>query len=125
MTEHLPECPKSGCAACYEQGQQDCALTHAIRGLEDMNGIQRWAVTIQTYTEKPHLRWDNNSFGDYVTYVDHVAAIAEVEQRVLDAAVQRVEALAVNPYYCEDQWYGAETHLVTSQVITAVKGDQQ
>ena len=23
MTEHLPECPKSGCPACYEQGQRD------------------------------------------------------------------------------------------------------
>lgn len=43
------------------------------------------------------------------------------EQRVIGAAVQRVEALAVNPYYCEDQWYGAETHLVTSQVITAIE----
>ena len=39
MTEHLPECPRSGCPACYEQGQRDCALTHAIRGLEDMNRI--------------------------------------------------------------------------------------
>ena len=46
------------------------------------------------------------------------------EARVIGAAVQRVKALAVNPYYCEDQWYGAETHLVTSEVITAVKGDQ-
>ena len=39
MTEHLPECPKSGCAACYEQGKRDCALTHAIRGLKDINRI--------------------------------------------------------------------------------------
>ena len=23
MTEHLPECPRSGCAACCEQGQRD------------------------------------------------------------------------------------------------------
>jgi hypothetical protein len=23
MTEHLPECPKSGCPGCYEQGQRD------------------------------------------------------------------------------------------------------
>ena len=38
-TEHLPECPKSGCPACYEQGKHDCALTHAIRGLKDMNRI--------------------------------------------------------------------------------------
>ena len=30
MTEHLPECPKSGCAACYEQGQRD-ALADARR----------------------------------------------------------------------------------------------
>ena len=51
-------------------------------------------------------------------------ALRACEQRVIAAAVQRVEALAVNPYYCEDQWHGAETHLVTSQVITAVKGDQ-
>lgn len=39
MTEHLPECPKGGCPACHEQGQRDCALTHAIRGLKDMNRI--------------------------------------------------------------------------------------
>ena len=39
MSEHLPECPKSGCPACYEQGKHDCALTHAIRGLKDMNRI--------------------------------------------------------------------------------------
>ena len=30
MTEHLPECPRSGCPACYEQGQRD-ALTTARR----------------------------------------------------------------------------------------------
>ena len=39
MTEHLPECPKSGCPACHEQGKHDCALTHAIRGLKDINRI--------------------------------------------------------------------------------------
>ncbi len=40
MTEHLPECPRSGCPACYEQGQRDAfadarkavaALDHAPR----------------------------------------------------------------------------------------------
>ena len=39
MTEHLPECPKSGCAACYEQGQRD-ALADARRivaGFLDIN----------------------------------------------------------------------------------------
>ena len=30
MTEHLPECPRSGCAACCEQGQRD-ALADARR----------------------------------------------------------------------------------------------
>ena len=30
MTEHLPECPKSGCEACNEQGQRD-ALADARR----------------------------------------------------------------------------------------------
>ena len=39
MTEHLPECPKSGCPACHEQGQRECASTHAIRGLKDINRI--------------------------------------------------------------------------------------
>jgi hypothetical protein len=28
VTEHLPECPKSGCPACVEQGQRD-ALAQA------------------------------------------------------------------------------------------------
>lgn len=39
MTEHLPECPKSGCPACYEQGKHECKETHAIRGLKDINRI--------------------------------------------------------------------------------------
>ena len=30
MIEHLPECPKSGCPACYEQGQRD-ALAAAVQ----------------------------------------------------------------------------------------------
>ena len=36
MTEHLPECPKSGCAACYEQGQRD-ALAAAREAVEAMD----------------------------------------------------------------------------------------
>jgi hypothetical protein len=51
-------------------------------------------------------------------------AYEQGQRDAIAAAVQRVKALAVNPYYCEEQWHGAETHLVTSQVITAVKGDQ-
>jgi hypothetical protein len=33
MTEHLPECPKSGCEACYKQGQRD-ALDAAVQRVE-------------------------------------------------------------------------------------------
>jgi hypothetical protein len=33
MSEHLPECPKSGCDACYEQGQRD-ALAAAVQRVE-------------------------------------------------------------------------------------------
>jgi len=40
----------------------------------------------------------------------------------LSTAVQRVEAL--DRYYCEDQWHGAETHLATSEVIAAIKGEK-
>ena len=36
MNEHLPECPKSGCPACYEQGQQN-ALAAAVKAVEAMN----------------------------------------------------------------------------------------
>ena len=39
MTEHLPECPKSGCAACYEQGQLD-ALTAAQEAVEVL--LKEW-----------------------------------------------------------------------------------
>ena len=39
MTEHLPECPKSGCAACYEQGQRD-ALTAAQEAVEVL--LKEW-----------------------------------------------------------------------------------
>jgi hypothetical protein len=34
MTEHLPECPKSGCEACYKQGQRD-ALDAAVQRVEE------------------------------------------------------------------------------------------
>ena len=39
MTEHLPECPKSGCAACYEQGQRD-ALVAAREAVEVL--LKEW-----------------------------------------------------------------------------------
>ena len=39
MTEHLPECPKSGCPACYEQGQRACKATHAVLGLKEITRI--------------------------------------------------------------------------------------
>ena len=32
MIEHLPECPKSGCPACHEQGQRD-ALSAARKAV--------------------------------------------------------------------------------------------
>ena len=38
MTEHLPECPRSGCPACYEQGQRD-ALAAARRIVAGFLGI--------------------------------------------------------------------------------------
>jgi len=45
VSEHLPECPKSGCPACYEQGQRD-AIAAAVRRLEaiadDMNSGVDW-----------------------------------------------------------------------------------
>ena len=31
MTEHLPECPKSGCLACQQQGQRDALDAAAQR----------------------------------------------------------------------------------------------
>ena len=60
MTEHLPECPKSGCPACHEQGQQ----------------------------------------------------------RVIDAAVQRIEALP----WTSETW---NAHAERAAIIAAIKGDQQ
>jgi len=35
MTEHLPECPKSGCPACYEQGHRD-AIAAAVQRVEQL-----------------------------------------------------------------------------------------
>ena len=39
MTEHLPECPKSGCAACCEQGQRDAlaAARRIVAGFLDID----------------------------------------------------------------------------------------
>ena len=39
MTEHLPECPKSGCPACYEQGQRDAlaAARRIVAGFLDID----------------------------------------------------------------------------------------
>lgn len=41
MSEHLPECPKSGCPACYEQGQRDALLAarEAVEAM-DIHGCQ-------------------------------------------------------------------------------------
>ena len=39
MTEHLPECPKSGCPACYEQGQRH-ALAAAREAVEVL--LKEW-----------------------------------------------------------------------------------
>jgi hypothetical protein len=33
MSDHLPECPKSGCEACYEQGQRD-AIAAAVQRIK-------------------------------------------------------------------------------------------
>jgi hypothetical protein len=38
VSEHLPECPKSGCEACYEQGQRD-ALAAAVQPVEALWSI--------------------------------------------------------------------------------------
>jgi hypothetical protein len=35
VSEHLPECPKSGCPACYEQGQRD-AIAAAVQRVEEL-----------------------------------------------------------------------------------------
>ena len=37
--EHLPECPKSGCPACFEQGQRD-ALAAAREAVEVL--LKEW-----------------------------------------------------------------------------------
>ena len=39
MTEHLPECPKSGCPACHEQGQRDAlaAARRIVAGFLDID----------------------------------------------------------------------------------------
>ena len=34
MSEHLPECPKSGCLACYEQGHHDALANNLPGGVE-------------------------------------------------------------------------------------------
>lgn len=49
--------------------------------------------------------------GEYIRYSDHLAEI----QRIRDA----VRALGV--FYCEDQWSGAETHLMTSEVLAILE----
>lgn len=114
MTEHLPECPSESIVCegeyCYCDYVHFC-YCDALRACEK-----------RVLEGRPDL-----GISEKQAYDNHAIYQNGYEQGSSDAAaaaVQRVKALAVNPYYCEDQWYGAETHLVTSQVITAVKGDQ-
>jgi hypothetical protein len=82
--------------------------------------------------------WEKHPDGEWVEIDDHLEAVKQAEQRstavgaVADAyergrmderaaAVSRAEALAATPFYCGDQWAGAETHLATSEVIAAIK----
>jgi len=75
VSEHLPECPKSGCPACYEEGQRDVFADHlewTVAGMckPDCLSCQRLTELITEY-EKGYEQ-------------GHRDAIA--------AAVQRVEA---------------------------------
>ena len=85
--------------------------------------IQRWTV-VDTYPD---------GGGAWVTYDDHVAAVAEEQaQRGVvyrtGLALGRAEALqdareavaAAPAYYCEDQWSGADTHRLLSEALAAI-----
>lgn len=50
MTEHLPECPKSGCPACYEQGQRD-AIAAAVQRVE---ALEVSLIDVRFNPDDPH-----------------------------------------------------------------------
>ena len=65
--EHLPECPKSGCPACHEQGQRD-AIAAAVQRMEAL-----WSLDPS---------WDRTNWNNALTSV--LAAIdASNEERCL------------------------------------------
>ena len=76
MTEHLPECPKSGCPACYGQGQRD-ALDAAVQRVEAIADDQESGVD---------WNWDYDidptgmTRNPLVWIREAVAAIKKVEQ---------------------------------------------
>jgi hypothetical protein len=44
MDEHLPECPKSGCPACYQEGHRD-AIAAAVHRVEELPWTsETWAA---------------------------------------------------------------------------------
>ena len=52
--------------------------------------IQRWTKVFTRYPASEVLPNEN---GEYVTYADHLAALRDCEERVLDAAREAVEVL--------------------------------
>ena len=95
--------------------------------------IQRWSISVggMSYSFAPSAE------GRYVAYTDHVAAVAEAEERVRMDGINAVvaaqansyqqgvaaarEAVAAAPaYYCEDQWSGADTHRLLSEALAAI-----
>ena len=134
MSSHLPECRVPD----FERGRWVC-ICNQLRacekrvlegrpdpGISEKQAYDNHAIYQNGYEQGKHDCKQTHAIRG-LKDINRIAARGydEGQRDALAAAVQRVEALAVNPYYCEDQWYGAETHLVTSQVITAVKGDQQ
>ena len=76
--------------------------------------IQRWTKIFTRYPKSELLPNEN---GEYVTYADHLAVLRDCEERVIDAAVQRVEALL---FPWPNTWPGM---IRRGDVITAIRGE--
>ena len=79
--------------------------------------VQRW---MKIFTRYPASEILPNDGGEYVTYTDHLAALRACEERVIAAAVQRVEEFE----YVSTIGVVLASVVPKAAVIAAIKGDQ-
>lgn len=109
MTDHLPECRYQQVIELYSNDLEpdgceieDRCICHQLRACE-----KRVSARYSRYL---------------MSVVD--ASYTQGHVDALNAAEAAVAELAVNPYYCEEQYHGADTHLSTQDTLAAIRALQ-